>query len=95
MIDADCQIHRRAQVLFPDLVNIYGTTIGAFTRIGPFVELQRDTVLGKFVNFQHHSYTAPGTQIGNRVFVGAGGLFRGRQVPRGGGHHHASAGNGR
>ena len=72
MVDADCTIHKLGQVLMPELVNIYGTTIGAFSRVGPFVEMQRGTVLGKSVNFQHHSYTAPGTIIGDRVFVGPG-----------------------
>ena len=72
MIDDDCTIHATAQVLFPDLVNIYGATIGAGTRVGPFTEIQRDCVLGRDVNFQHHSYTATGTKIGDRVFVGPG-----------------------
>ena len=90
MIDSDCNIHPTAQILFPDLVNIYGATIGAGTRVGPFVELQRDTVIGRDVNFQHHSYAATGTVIGDRVFVGPGVGFTNDDYPTLFGPHHLS-----
>lgn len=72
MVDADCKIHKLARVLFPELVNIYGTTIGALSRIGPFVELQRGTVIGKNTLVQRYACTVEGTIIGDRCFIGPG-----------------------
>lgn len=72
MIDEDCVIDEGAVVLFPDLVNMYGCSVGEGTRIGPFVEIQRGCVIGRHVNLQHHSYLANETVVGDFCFIGPG-----------------------
>ena len=42
----DASLAESAKVLYPDLVNIYGCSIGEETRVGPFVEIQKNASIG-------------------------------------------------
>lgn len=55
-------------------VNIYSCTIGDRVRIGPFVEIQRDAIIGDDTVISSHSFICGGCRIGSRVFVGHGVL---------------------
>ena len=66
----------------PDLVNLYGCTIGARTRIGTFVEIQRGATIGARCKIQSHTFVCEGVQIGDEVFVGHGVVFINDQYPR-------------
>ncbi len=62
--------------------NLYGCRIGDETRIGPFVEIQRDAVIGARCKIQSHSFICSGVEIEDEVFVGHGSLFINDKFPR-------------
>jgi acetyltransferase-like isoleucine patch superfamily enzyme len=63
-------------------VNLYGCRIGAGTRIGTFVEIQRGAVVGAACKIQSHTFICDGIEIGDRVFVGHGVTFVNDKLPR-------------
>src|SRR5437868_10942554 len=66
----------------PDLVNLYGCSIGEGTRIGPFVEIQRGAVVGARCKISSHSFLCAGLVIEDEVFVGHGVMFTDDRYPR-------------
>jgi UDP-2-acetamido-3-amino-2,3-dideoxy-glucuronate N-acetyltransferase len=62
--------------------NLYGCTIGAGTRIGPFVEIQRGARVGERCKIQSHTFICDGVEIDDEVFVGHGVLFINDKRPR-------------
>jgi acetyltransferase-like isoleucine patch superfamily enzyme len=69
-------------VVVSSFTNLYGCRIGDGTRIGPFVEIQRDVVVGARCKIQSHSFICTGVEIGDEVFVGHGTLFINDKLPR-------------
>ena len=63
-------------------VNIYGCTIGSGSRIGPFVEIQRDVVVGGRCKVSSHSFLCTGVVLEDEVFVGHGVVFTNDRYPR-------------
>ncbi len=53
-----------------EFVNLYGCEIGDDSRIGTFVEIQRDVVIGKRVRIQSHTFICSAVVIEDDVFVG-------------------------
>jgi len=53
-----------------EFVNLYGCEIGDESRIGTFVEIQRDVVVGRRVRIQSHTFICSGVRIEDDVFVG-------------------------
>jgi acetyltransferase-like isoleucine patch superfamily enzyme len=62
-------------VIVQPFVNLYGCAIGAGTRIGPFVEIQRGAVVGARCKIQSHTFVCDGVTIADEVFVGHGVMF--------------------
>ncbi len=56
-------------------VNIYGCKIGSNNFIGPFVEIQKDVVIGDNCKIQSHSFICELVTIGNNCFIGHGVMF--------------------
>jgi acetyltransferase-like isoleucine patch superfamily enzyme len=56
-------------------VNLYGCVIGDNTFIGPFVEIQRDTVIGKRCRIQSHAFICELVTIGDDCFISHGAMF--------------------
>lgn len=56
-------------------VNIYGCIIGDSNFIGPFVEIQKDVVIGNNCKIQSHSFICELVTIGNNCFIGHGVMF--------------------
>lgn len=56
-------------------VNLYDCAIGEESFIGPFVEIQKDVVIGKNVRIQSHSFICSLVTIGDDCFVGHGVVF--------------------
>jgi acetyltransferase-like isoleucine patch superfamily enzyme len=56
-------------------VNIYGCKIGDNTFIGPFVEIQKDVIIGADCKIQSHSFICELVTIGNSCFIGHGVMF--------------------
>lgn len=57
-------------VFISNFVNLYGCTIGDDCKIGSFVEIQKDVVIGKKCKISSHSFLCSGVKIGDGVFVG-------------------------
>lgn len=68
-------------ILYPDLVNVYGCSIGAGTRIGPFVEIQKNVKIGARCKVSSHSFICEGVEIEDEVFIGHGVMFTNDMYP--------------
>ena len=66
----------------PDLVNLYGCTIGSGTRIGTFVEIQKNATIGQNCKISSHSFICEGVTIEDGVFIGHGVMFTNDLYPR-------------
>jgi acetyltransferase-like isoleucine patch superfamily enzyme len=66
----------------PDLVNLYGCRIGSGSRIGAFVEIQRDVEVGANCKISSHSFLCSGVTIEDGVFIGHGVMFINDTYPR-------------
>jgi UDP-2-acetamido-3-amino-2,3-dideoxy-glucuronate N-acetyltransferase len=69
-------------VVVSPFTNLYGCKVGDGTRIGPFVEIQRDAVVGANCKVQSHSFICSGVTIEDEVFVGHGVIFVNDKFPR-------------
>lgn len=78
----DCDLADSAKVFYPDLVNLYGCTIGAETKVGTFVEVQKGAVIGARCKISSHSFICEGVTIEDEVFVGHGVMFINDIEPR-------------
>jgi len=56
-------------------VNLYGCSIGDNSFIGPFVEIQKDVLIGSNCKIQSHTFICELVTIGNDCFVGHGVMF--------------------
>lgn len=66
----------------PDLVNMYGCSVGDHSKIGPFVEIQSGASIGKLCKISSHSFICGGVLIDDEVFVGHGVMFTNDMFPR-------------
>ncbi|MBF0493902.1 MAG: N-acetyltransferase [Candidatus Omnitrophica bacterium] len=53
-----------------DFVNLYGCTIDSDTRIGTFVEIQKNSFIGKRCKISSHTFICEGVHIEDNVFIG-------------------------
>ena len=65
-----------------DFVNLYGCEIGDETKIGTFVEIQKNAKIGKRCKISSHSFICEGVTIEDNVFVGHGVVFINDTYPR-------------
>ena len=56
-------------------VNIYGSKFEDNVFVGPFVEIQKNTKIGKNTRVQSHSFICEKVEIGNNCFIGHGVMF--------------------
>lgn len=78
----DVRLGEGVKIFQPDLVNLYGCTIGDGTRIGAFVEIQKNAVVGARCKISSHSFICEGVTIEDEVFVGHGVLFINDRYPQ-------------
>ncbi len=71
-----------ANVVVHPYTNLYGCRVGANTRIGPFVEIQRGVTIGANCKIQSHTFVCEGVEISDDVFVGHGVMFINDKHPR-------------
>ena len=76
----DVDIGPGAQIA--SFTNLYGCRIGAESRIGPFVEIQRGASVGARCKIQSHTFICEGVEIRDEVFVGHGVVFVNDKRPR-------------
>ena len=78
----NCKIAKNVEIRHKKLVNLYGCTIGEHTKIGPFVEIQSNVVIGKFNKISSHSFICSGVEIKNKCFIGHGVVFVNDKYPK-------------
>jgi UDP-2-acetamido-3-amino-2,3-dideoxy-glucuronate N-acetyltransferase len=81
-IAADVRLGPDVKIYHPDLVNLYGCSIGEETRIGAFVEIQKNAEVGARCKISSHSFVCEGVIIEDEVFVGHGVMFTNDTYPR-------------
>jgi acetyltransferase-like isoleucine patch superfamily enzyme len=75
MISNDVVLGRDVKIFQPDLVNLYGCTIGDGSRVGAFVEIQKGARIGARCKISSHTFICTGVTIEDEVFVGHGVMF--------------------
>ncbi|WDR06237.1 acyltransferase [Devosia rhodophyticola] len=66
----------------PDLVNLYDCSIGDNSRVGAFVEIQKNASIGRNCKISSHSFICEGVTIEDGVFIGHGVMFTNDPYPR-------------
>jgi acetyltransferase-like isoleucine patch superfamily enzyme len=69
-------------VKFSKFINIYGCEIGDETKIGAFVEIQKNAKVGKRCKISSHTFICEGVTIEDNVFVGHNVSFVNDSYPR-------------
>lgn len=82
MIATNVHLGEGVLVHHPNLVNLYGCWIGAQTRIGAFVEIQKDVEVGERCKISSHSFLCSGVTLEDGVFIGHGVMFVNDTYPR-------------
>jgi acetyltransferase-like isoleucine patch superfamily enzyme len=63
-------------------INLYGCEVGEETKIGAFVEIQKNSRVGKRCKISSHTFICEGVEIDDNVFVGHGVTFINDSYPR-------------
>jgi UDP-2-acetamido-3-amino-2,3-dideoxy-glucuronate N-acetyltransferase len=63
-------------------VNLYGCSIDDGSKVGSFVEIQKNVVIGKNCKISSHSFICEGVNIDDDVFIGHGVMFTNDIYPR-------------
>jgi UDP-2-acetamido-3-amino-2,3-dideoxy-glucuronate N-acetyltransferase len=71
-----------ANVKLAKFINLYGCTIGDNTKIGTFVEVQKNAHIGRNCKIQSHTFICEGVTIADDVFIGHGVTFVNDKYPR-------------
>jgi acetyltransferase-like isoleucine patch superfamily enzyme len=87
-IAPDVALEEGVTIFHPNLVNLYGCRVGAGSKIGTFVEVQKGAVIGRHCKISSHTFVCEGVTIEDDVFVGHGVMFINDRHPR------ATAGDG-
>jgi len=81
-IAADVRLGKDVRIFQPDLVNLYGCSIGPETKIGAFVEIQKNVSVGARCKVSSHTFICEGVSIEDEVFIGHGVMFTNDLYPR-------------
>ena len=65
-----------------NFVNAYGCEIGDGTKVGTFVEIQKNARIGRNCKISSHSFICEGVEIGDEVFIGHNVSFINDKFPR-------------
>ncbi len=71
-----------ANVSLSKCINLYGCKIGDNTKIGAFVEVQKNSIIGSNCKIESHTFVCEGVQVEDNVFVGHGVTFINDKYPR-------------
>jgi acetyltransferase-like isoleucine patch superfamily enzyme len=69
-------------IFHKDLVNLYGCEVGDETKIGAFVEIQKNAFIGARCKISSHTFVCEGVTIEDEVFIGHGVMFINDRHPR-------------
>ena len=82
MIKDDVKLGKDVIIYHPDLVNLYGCEIGEGSKIGAFVEIRKNVVIGENVKVQAFAFIPEGITIEDGVFIGPCACFTNDKYPR-------------
>jgi acetyltransferase-like isoleucine patch superfamily enzyme len=85
MMDHNCiapDVELGQNVKLSKFINLYGCKIGDDTKIGAFVEIQKNATVGKNCKISSHSFICEGVTIEDNVFIGHGVTFINDPYPR-------------
>jgi acetyltransferase-like isoleucine patch superfamily enzyme len=71
-----------ANVRLSKFINLYGCEIGDETKIGAFVEIQKNSSIGRRCKISSHTFICEGVTIEDNVFIGHGVMFTNDSYPR-------------
>lgn len=69
-------------VKLSQFINLYGCEVGDETKIGAFVEIQKNARVGRRCKISSHSFVCEGVEISDNVFIGHGVTFINDMYPR-------------
>ncbi len=81
-VNEDVRLGKNVKIFHPQLVNLYGCQIDDDTKIGAFVEIQKNATIGKLCKISSHSFLCEGVVIEDEVFIGHGVMFTNDLYPR-------------
>src|SRR5688500_4463809 len=81
-IAPDVVLGTDVRIFHPTLVNLYGCRTGDDTKVGTFVEIQKNAVVGSRCKISSHTFICEGVTIEDDVFVGHGVMFINDRRPR-------------
>jgi len=79
-VSEDVQLGERVHL--SNFVNLYGCEIGDDTRVGAFVEIQRDARIGRRCKISSHTFICSGVTVEDEVFIGHNVVFINDRSPR-------------
>ena len=79
-VSADVKLGKNVRLA--KFINLYGCTIGDNTKVGTFVEIQKNANVGKNCKVSSHSFICEGVEIEDEVFIGHGVIFTNDKYPR-------------
>lgn len=82
VISNNVNLGKDVKIFHVDLVNLYGCTIGDETKIGTFVEIQKNVIVGNRCKISSHSFLCDGVVLEDEVFIGHGVMFTNDLYPR-------------
>lgn len=70
------------EVRLGKFINLYGCEVGDFTKIGAFVEIQKNARVGRNCKISSHTFVCEGVTVEDHVFIGHGVVFINDSYPR-------------
>ena len=82
MISKDVKLGKNVKIYHPDSVNLYGCEIGDNTKIGTYVEIQKNVKVGKNCKIEAFAFIPEGVVLEDEVFIGPCACFTNDKLPR-------------
>jgi len=79
-IASDVKLGKNVQL--SKYINLYGCEIGDESKIGAFVEIQKNARIGKYCKVSSHTFICEGVIVEDQVFIGHGVMFINDKYPR-------------
>jgi len=79
-VAADVRLGRNVKL--SRFINLYGCEVGDDTKIGAFVEVQKNAKIGRRCKISSHSFICEGVTVEDNVFIGHGVTFINDSYPR-------------
>jgi acetyltransferase-like isoleucine patch superfamily enzyme len=76
------RLGENVKIFHPSLVNLYGCTVGADSKIGAFVEIQKNATIGARCKVSSHTFICEGVIVEDECFIGHGVMFTNDPFPR-------------